>query len=410
MSRHSATVRRRLTKLCWKIASKATRPSIPATIGWSRPGRSWIRSSRLGIGRSRRIFPITKPVPGDRKRPMSSCSATGGAGVARESVPLKTVEQCGKPWLATISSSPGTSVAPRPTWRFSRSRERNFNSKLKKTFPSKQYPRLEPVVEEFLAGQQVSISRACFGIAGPVVDGQVKTPNLPWVVNSAKIAQRFKLDSVALLNDLEAAAYGIFTLESQELFTLNEGVSGQRGNKVLIAAGTGLGEATLYDDGRDHHPSASEGGHGDFAPTDETQIDLLRYLIKKFRHVSYERVVSGPGIANIYGFFRDSGRLEEPDWLREKISAAEDMSAVISHEGLAGSSDIVRKRLVYLCRFTAPKRAIWLCGARPPAVFISAAASRRKSLPSSKMELSCAPSSTKVVTGSFFRPCRCELF
>jgi glucokinase len=211
---------------------------------------------------------------------------------------------------------------------------------LKKTFPSKQYRGLEPLVEEFLGGQQVSVSRACFGIAGPVVGGRVKTPNLPWVVDSAKIEQLCKLDSVALLNDLEAAAYGIFTLESQELFTLNEGVSGRRGNKVLIAAGTGLGEATLYDDGRDYHPSASEGGHADFAPTDETQIDLLRYLIKKFRHVSYERVVSGPGIANIYGFLRDSGRLEEPDWLKQKISVAEDMSVVISQEGLAGSSAI----------------------------------------------------------------------
>ena len=215
-----------------------------------------------------------------------------------------------------------------------------LQAEIKKTFPSKQYPGLEPVIEEFIADQQVSISRACFGIAGPVVDGQVKTPNLPWVVDSINIAQRFKLDSVALLNDLEAAAYGIFTLEPQELFTLNEGVSGQRGNKVLIAAGTGLGEATLYDDGRDHHPSASEGGHGDFAPTDETQIDLLRYLIKKCGHVSYERVVSGPGIGNIYGFLRDTGRLEEPDWLKEKISASEDASVVISQEGLAGNSAI----------------------------------------------------------------------
>jgi glucokinase len=215
-----------------------------------------------------------------------------------------------------------------------------LQAEMKKTFPSKQYPGLEPVIEEFIADQQVSISRVCFGIAGPVVDGQVKTPNLPWVVDSINIAQRFKLDSVALLNDLEAAAYGIFTLEPQELFTLNEGVSGQRGNKVLIAAGTGLGEATLYDDGRDHHPSASEGGHGDFAPTDETQIGLLRYLTKKFGHASYERVVSGPGIGNIYGFLRDSGRFEEPDWLKQKLSAAEDVSIVISQEGLAGNSDI----------------------------------------------------------------------
>jgi glucokinase len=222
---------------------------------------------------------------------------------------------------------------------FSRQGEK-LQTEIKKTFASKQYPGLEPVVEEFLADRPASIGRACFGIAGPVVDSQVKTPNLPWVVDGKQVAARFKLDSVALLNDLEAAAYGIFTLEPHELFTLNEGLSGRRGNKVLIAAGTGLGEATLYDDGDEYHPSASEGGHGDFAPTDETQIDLLRHLIKTFGHVSYERVVSGPGIKNIYGFFRESGRLEEPDWLKQKISAAEDASATISREGLAGSAAI----------------------------------------------------------------------
>ena len=212
--------------------------------------------------------------------------------------------------------------------------------KLKKAFPSKQYPGLEPVVKEFLAGNKLSISRAAFGVAGPVVDGKVKTPNLPWVIDAAKIAQLFKVGPVALLNDLEAGAYGIFTLEPHELFTLNEGVSGRRGNRVLIAAGTGLGEATLYDDGRHYYPLASEGGHGDFAPRDETEIDLLRYLIKKFGHVSYERVVSGPGIANIYAFLRDSGRIDEPGWLKEKIAAAGDAIAVISQEGLAGNSPI----------------------------------------------------------------------
>ncbi len=222
---------------------------------------------------------------------------------------------------------------------FSRQGEK-LQAEIKKTFSSKQYPGLEPVLEEFLVDQQASIGRACFGIAGPVVDGQVKTPNLPWVVDAAKIARRLKLDTVTLLNDLEAGAYGIFTLGPQELFTLNDGEGGQRGNKVLIAAGTGLGEATLFDDGRDYHPSASEGGHGDFAPSDETQIDLLRHLIQKFGHVSYERVVSGPGIKNIYDFLRDSGRFEEPDWLTQKIAAAEDASVIISQEGLAGNSAI----------------------------------------------------------------------
>jgi glucokinase len=216
---------------------------------------------------------------------------------------------------------------------------------VKETFPSQDYPGLEPVVEEFLAGRELSIGRACFGIAGPVIDGQVETPNLPWVVNAAKIARAFKLTSVALLNDLEAAAYGIFTLQPGELFTLNEGTARRPGNKVLIAAGTGLGEATLFDDGREYHPSASEGGHGDFAPRNDTEIDLLRYLIEKFGHVSYERVVSGPGLANVYEFLRDTGRMEEPGWLKEKIAAAEDMSAAISQEALAGSSTICVKAL-----------------------------------------------------------------
>jgi glucokinase len=217
--------------------------------------------------------------------------------------------------------------------------------KLKKTFPSKQYPGLEPVVEEFLAGNKLSIGRTAFGIAGPIVEGKVKPPNLPWVIDAAKIANLFDVGSVALLNDLEAGAYGISTLEADELFNLNEGVSGRRGNRVLIAAGTGLGEAILYDDGRQYHPVASEGGHGDFAPRDETEIDLLRYLIKKFGHVSYERVVSGPGIANIYAFLRDSRRLDEPGWLKEKIAAAKDVSAVISQEALAVSSAIAVQTL-----------------------------------------------------------------
>jgi glucokinase len=216
---------------------------------------------------------------------------------------------------------------------------------IKKTFPSKEYSGLEPVLKEFLADYRASIGRACFGIAGPVIDGQVKTPNLPWVVNAAELADNCNLSSVALLNDLEATAYGIFTLQPQELLSLNDGTARRPGNKVLIAAGTGLGEATLYDDGRDYHPSASEGGHADFAPRNETEIDLLRYLIKKFGRVSYERVVSGPGLANSYEFLRDGGRMEEPEWLKEKIAAAEDISAAIAQEALAESCVICVKAL-----------------------------------------------------------------
>jgi glucokinase len=250
-------------------------------------------------------------------------------------------------------------------------RKKKLQSELKKTFPSKQYPNLEPIVEQFLAGQRISISRACFGVAGPVVDGQVKTPNLPWVVDAGKIAEMFKLGSVALINDLEAAAYGIFTLEPQEFFTLNEGISGRRGNKVLISAGTGLGEATLYDVGRNYHPSASEGGHGDFAARGETEIDLLRYLIKAFGHVSYERVVSGPGLWNIYTFLRDSGRMVEPGWLKEKLSTAEDQSMVISQQALTGESEICVKALeIFLSVYGAEAGNLALRGKATGGVYV----------------------------------------
>jgi len=208
------------------------------------------------------------------------------------------------------------------------------------TFASKAYPGLEPVLKEFLAGRKVSIARACFGIAGPLVDGQVKTPNLPWVVRAARIAKTLRLKSVTLLNDLEATAYGTFVLQPKDLFTLNRGKIRRPGNKVLIAAGTGLGQSTLYDDGRSYHPSASEGGHGDFAPRSETEIELLRYLAAEFGHVSYERVVSGPGIGNIYRFLSQSGRFEEPGWLKEKLAAAGDPSAAITTLGLARDSEI----------------------------------------------------------------------
>lgn len=215
----------------------------------------------------------------------------------------------------------------------------------KDTYPSKDFSGLEPVLKEFLAGRDFAIERACFGVAGPVIDGRVETPNLPWVVVAEKIAKALEIDSVSLLNDLEAAAYGIFTLEQDELFSLNPGRARRPGNKALIAAGTGLGQAILYDDGHEYYPSASEGGHGDFAPRNETEIGLLRHLIKIFGHVSYERVVSGPGIANIYDFFKESNRSAEPAWLREKINAADDPSAIITQSALAGKPEICVKTL-----------------------------------------------------------------
>jgi glucokinase len=220
-----------------------------------------------------------------------------------------------------------------------------LHSESLRTFPSKRYSGLAPVLQEFLASDQNKIDSACFGIAGPVVDGKVKTPNLPWIIDTEELRRSLKLASVSLLNDLEAGAYGIFTLGNDEFCTLNEGIMRQSGSKALIAAGTGLGQAIMYDDGRQFHPLASEGGHADFAPRDELEIELLRYLISRFGHVSYERVLSGPGLFNIYRFFKESRGLEEPRSLTEQFAAADDPSAVISNSALANETEICAKSL-----------------------------------------------------------------
>src|SRR5580765_8558572 len=209
-----------------------------------------------------------------------------------------------------------------------------------RNFPSKRYSGLIPVVQEFLAGGDHAIDAACFGIAGPVVDGKVKTPNLPWMLNTDELRRALKLDSVSLLNDLEAGAYGIFTLENDEFYTLNEGTMRHAGNKALIAAGTGLGEAIMHDDGRHFHPLASEGGHADFAPRTELEIELLRYLLARFGHVSYERVLSGPGLFNIYRFLKESRGMAEPALLAERFAAGDDPAAVISTAALAKEAEI----------------------------------------------------------------------
>jgi glucokinase len=214
-----------------------------------------------------------------------------------------------------------------------------------RTFQSRRYSGLTPVLEEFLEESRHPVDAACFGIAGPVVDSKVKTPNLPWLVDSAEVSHALKLDGVTLLNDLEAAAYGIFSLENDEFCSLNEGAMRHAGNKALIAAGTGLGQAILYDDGRRFRPMASEGGHGDFAPRSELEIELLRYLIGRFEHVSYERVVSGPGLFNIYRFLKEGRGLEEPNWLAQRIAEGDDPSAEVTKAALANEAEICVRAL-----------------------------------------------------------------
>jgi glucokinase len=205
-------------------------------------------------------------------------------------------------------------------------------------FPSAQYAGLDEIAALFLKQTGASVEAACFGIAGPVRDGVSKVSNLPWIVDARQISAKLGIERVSLLNDLEANAHGIAVLQPSDLATLNEGAASS-GNRALISAGTGLGEAGLLAEGNGYRPFASEGGHSDFAPRNEVEIELLRYLLKRWSRVSFERVLSGPGLFNIYEFLRDTGRGSEPAWLAERMHG-ENPSAVISETALAGSAEI----------------------------------------------------------------------
>jgi glucokinase len=200
------------------------------------------------------------------------------------------------------------------------------------TLSSGDYPNLETLVGEFLSKVDFEISRASFGVAGPVVAGRAKITNLPWEMSEEHLERALGFP-VRLLNDLEAIAYAVPFLEPDDLRTLNEGKPSSEGAIAVIAPGTGLGEAYLTWDGSRYRAYASEGGHADFAPNNALEVELLRYLQERFGHVSYERVCSGQGIANIYAFLKESG-YEEPDWLAERLAAVNDSTPVVVEAAL----------------------------------------------------------------------------
>lgn len=206
-------------------------------------------------------------------------------------------------------------------------------------FSSKDYESLEGVVQKFLTRQSVTISHACFGIAGPVREKRVKTPNLPWTVDGHHLARTLHLKTVSLINDLEANAWGIAWLQPEDFLVLSEGGGESVGNAAVISAGTGLGEAGLYWDGTQHHPFASEGGHADFAPRNNLEVELFRFLLKDFGHVSYERVLSGPGILNMYHFLRRKKKRKVPAWIKDDMNQR-DPTAVISEAAVKGACEI----------------------------------------------------------------------
>ncbi len=215
-------------------------------------------------------------------------------------------------------------------------------------YPAHEFASLEDVVNDFLSQHtdagplnRDDVKAACFGCPGPVRDGRIKLTNLPWSLDVRELALSLAVEHIFLINDLEANGYGIPELSADKIFTLHDGDASSVGHRGLIAAGTGLGEAMLIWDGKLRHvPIPSEGGHCDFAARDETEIALLQYLHRTLNgRVSFERVVSGLGIKNVYAFCKDDRRMEEPAWLVERLTN-EDPNAVIGECAEDGSSPI----------------------------------------------------------------------
>jgi glucokinase len=194
---------------------------------------------------------------------------------------------------------------------------------------SADYPSLQAMVTEFLSQTKLSVEAAAFDVAGPVIDGHVKTTNLPWVMDEVSLKQELHLNSVHLMNDLEAVARSVPVLRPDDLITLNQGSPVANGAIAIIAPGTGLGESFLTWDGSQYLAHSSEGGHSDFAPTDQRQIRLLDYMLRRFDHVGVERVCSGIGLPNIYEYLRDEEKIPERPEVAQLIASSKDHTKAI---------------------------------------------------------------------------------
>lgn len=228
-----------------------------------------------------------------------------------------------KTWLAMYESEGGA-----------------FREARTERYGSADFPGLAPMVALFLGDDRGTVDRAAFGVAGPVVDDVCRATNLPWVIDARALEADLGISRVRLLNDFHAVALGIGMMRGDELAILQEGTIDRTGPSVVLGAGTGLGEAIVVPMPNGTRVLASEGGHCDFAPRDETEIDLLRFLIARHHgRVSYERVLSGPGLVSVYDFVVDRGLAPTTDGVRAARETAEDPGAVIGQAGLADLDD-----------------------------------------------------------------------
>lgn len=244
-------------------------------------------------------------------------------------------------------------------------------------FPSRAHASLDDLVQIFFAVNPTPVRHACFGVAGPVRDGRCVTTNLPWVVDAAELGARIGVPTW-VVNDLEANAYGLPTLEAHDCEVLHPGLPDARGNAAIIAAGTGLGEAGLYWDGSAHRPFATEGGHASFAPSDGLEAELLGWLQGRWEHVSWERVVSGPGLVALYEFLRDTGRGSDDPGIaaamRTGDAAAAIATAALEERSSLAAAALERFVLLYgaeagnLALKTMATAGVWLGGGIAPRI------------------------------------------
>jgi len=223
---------------------------------------------------------------------------------------------------------------------------------IKKTrYSSQDHSTFTGLLQDFLADcKEHKVDSVCLGVAGPIVDGDCVATNLPWVLKRSEIGYCIGTPNVRLLNDLEATAWGILDLPKADFATLNPGAEPRSGNSAVLAAGTGLGEAIIAWDGEKHQVLASEGGHTDFAPGSEQEIALLQFLWKKYPgHVSYERLLSGEGLINIYQFLKETGHAPMQPGIEQQMSEY-DPAAVIGEAGVAGTDALCVAALSLFCR------------------------------------------------------------
>ena len=222
-----------------------------------------------------------------------------------------------------------------------------------RSFPSQQYTSLEQIIAEFLADGPERPTSGAFAVAGPVMQGTARITNLPWFVDAAAINKQFNTQHIHLLNDVQGTAAAVPYLGPEYLSTLRTGAADPTGAIVVIAPGTGLGEAFLTWNGQRYVAHPTEGGHSSYAPGSAEEVQLLYYLYPRFGHISYERVCSGIGIPNLYDFQRSTNRFEEPEWLKAQLAAVTDPTPIIVNTALNRQADICSATLDLFVRILA---------------------------------------------------------